>query len=92
MLNEIRVVESEKFNEKCILTIPRNWWTISSSYPILNVNSIPNEKLKVLRLRDFSNRKPQVPKPNYWDITQGDYFVQEESNSFYKEKIFEKNY
>lgn len=90
MLNDINVVEEKEFSERVNLTIPKDWWTISASYPILNENHKTSGKIKLIRLTDFNRKKIEIPKPNYWDISQGDYFVQQESNSFYENLNFRK--
>lgn len=92
MLNEIQIFEEEDFNDRVKLNIPPNWWTISSSYPIISEQHKVINKIKILNLKDTKPPKLKIPKPSYWDISQGDYFVLEEQNSFYQNNSLKKKF
>lgn len=82
MIPEFRIIDKEDYQEKLTIKVPKSWWFTSSTYPLLNDNSAERKTLKVISFKDIKRKTP--PKPSYWDITQGDYMVREDSNRIYK--------
>ncbi len=75
LYNQTIIRNNEKAELK-IITIPNDWWCTQTSYD----SFLPKHKAEIIPLNtlgDLPNKKFILPKPNYWEIKQGDYHRRE---------------
>jgi hypothetical protein len=92
MLNVVPKISENEFTslaeyEKLIAVIdlPNDWWYVKNSY---DFNS-PVKNLKLLSLKGdtkMTRTNSELPKPNYWEIKQGDYRSRAEKSKLIESK------
>ncbi len=96
MLNVVSKISENDFSsytedEKLIavIDIPLDWWYVKNSYEF----NVPVKNLKLLSLKSDKKMKEKysaLPKPNYWEIKQGDYRSRAEKSKLIESKKFKK--
>ncbi len=72
-----------------VIDLPFDWWYVKNSYEI----NIPVKNLKLLTLKGDTKmvqKSSALPKPNYWEIKQGDYRSRAEKSKLIESKKFKK--
>jgi hypothetical protein len=80
---------TEDDNLIAVIDLPLNWWYVKNSY---DFNS-PVKNLRLLSLKGdtkMTKTKSELPKPNYWEIKQGDYRSRAEKSKLIESKKYKK--
>jgi hypothetical protein len=96
MLNAIHRTDENEFSEItgnskqiAVINLPNNWWYVKYSYEF----NQPVKNLKLLTLNndaEMIKNNYELPKPNYWEIKQGDYRSRAEKSKLIESKKFKK--
>lgn len=96
MLNAIPKTDEGEFSEItgiskqiAVINIPKDWWYVKYSYEF-------NQSVKSLKLLTLNidakmvKKNYELPKPNYWEIKQGDYRSRAEKSKLIESKKIKK--
>lgn len=96
MLNAIPKTDEGEFSEItgiskqiAVINIPKDWWYVKYSYEF-------NQSVKSLKLLTLNSdakmvkKNYELPKPNYWEIKQGDYRSRAEKSKLIESKKIKK--
>ncbi|PKL89154.1 MAG: hypothetical protein CVV23_06570 [Ignavibacteriae bacterium HGW-Ignavibacteriae-2] len=67
--------------QKLKIYLPVNWWCSQNSYalPEPDTNQLYENKLNFISNQSSDKRVKQMPKPNNWELTEGDYVINEKN-------------
>jgi hypothetical protein len=96
MLNAIPRTDENELSEItgnskkiAVINLPSDWWYVKYSYEF----NRPVKNLKLLSLNNDAKmikKNYELPKPNYWEIKQGDYRSRAEKSKLIESKKFKK--